>query len=140
MTIAEYEKRGILIESLPLERLRGIDIRNIEEERRVQLLVNQKLQRIPVPVIINRDSDKTDFKTIQEEQEFQKVIDARVASARPQIMDDIEFKTEDNVQISKFCNFCDAVGPISHKKNCTRPEKSLKDKIETLKQEKSKLE
>ena len=52
MTIAEYENRGISIESLPLERLRGIDIKNVEEERRVQILVNQKLQRIPVPVML----------------------------------------------------------------------------------------
>lgn len=136
MTIAEYEKRGISIESLPLERLRGIDIKNVEEERIVQALVNKKLQRIPVPIVINRDSDKTDFKTIQEEQAFQKVIDARVASARPWV--ETEEKVE--VKVDKFCNFCDALGPISHKKTCTRPEKSLTDKINALKQEKSNLE
>lgn len=134
MTIADYERRGISIESLPLERLRGIDIRNVEEERVVQALVNKKLQKIPVPVIINRDNDKTDFKTIEQELEFQKVIDARVASARPQ-MDEVD----EEVKINKFCNFCDSKG-VRHKKVCARSEKSLMDKINSLKQEKSKLE
>ena len=136
MTITDYQKRGISLESLSLYNLRGIDIKNIEEEKVIQELVNKKLQRIPVPVVINRDSDKTDFKTIQEEQEFQKIIDARVASARSQV--EVEEKIE--VKVDKFCNFCNALGPISHKKECTRSEKSLTDKIHTLKQEKSKLE
>ena len=143
MTIAEYQKLGVSIESLSLQRLRAIDIKTTEEEKVVQDLVNKRLQKVPVPVVINRAGDNTDFKTRDEELEFQKVIDERISSARPEIetQTPVGDPPEPTPPLElKFCQFCEAKGPISHKGDCTRPEKSLKDKIKALKEEKAKLE
>lgn len=137
---------GVSLDSLPLHKLRGIDIRTPDEEKIVQELVNKRLQNTPVYVEINRPSDKTDFKTLEQEMEFQKVIDERVASSKPQIQADDPKPVGDPpeptppIQLAKFCTFCSAKGPISHLKTCTRPEKSLKDKINALKVEKAKIE
>ena len=109
MKIQEYYKRGIALESLPLKILQGIDIESPDEEKIIQELVNRKLQNTPVRVLINRPEDRTDFKTREEELEFQKIIDQRLALARPGVE-----------EFSKFCDFCDAKGPIAHKKSCTR--------------------
>lgn len=89
MRISDYQRRGVSIESLSLNALRNIDIVNIEEEKLIQKLVNQKLQRAPVQVTINRPEDKTDFghawyKGVSEK-EFQKIINDRISSAKPQI-------------------------------------------------------
>ena len=138
MKVEEYRKLGIPLETLTLSVLRGIDITTPEEEKIVQALVNSKLRIVPVQKPVNYAHDKTDFKTKEEELEFQKIVDDRMAEQRPQIVDEI--KADREIHTEKFCNFCDAKGPISHLKTCTRPEKSLKDKINALKQEKSKLE
>ena len=111
MTLQEYQNKGIPLETLTLNVLRGIDIRTPDEEKIIQELVNKKLQRAPIPVVINRPTDKTDFKTKEQELEFQKVIDERVASARPQ---------EEKAKLNRFCEFCTSKG-VKHLKICNRP-------------------
>ena len=134
MKIYDYQKQGIPLESLPLYILQGIDIETPDEEKVIQELVDKKRQLAPVNVVINRPNDRTDFKTPAEEAEFQKEIDARVSLARPKVEEEIKepVKTEEElenkigelkeekVKLDRFCEFCDAKGPIKHKANCTR--------------------
>lgn len=127
MKVLEYQKKGISLETLPLHILRGIDIETPDEEKIIQELVNRRLKVAPIQIQINRANDKTDFKSPAEEAEFQKIIDARIASARP--------KEELNV----FCNFCSAKGPISHQKICTRNENKVEEKLIMLKEQRASL-
>lgn len=85
MKVSEYRSQGIALESLSLARLRGIDITTPEEEKLIQGLVAQRLQRTPVKKPLNLSSDRTDFKTKDEEEAFQKVVDARKASHLPEV-------------------------------------------------------
>ena len=56
-----------------------------------------------------------------EEQTPEKLMDAMLNS--PVI--------QDKPTVSQpFCEYCDAVGPISHKKNCTRPKKTAESEFE----------
>lgn len=81
MTVQDYAKRGIALETLPLNILSGLDIMTVEEEKQVQNIINSKRRFIPTNQPINYASDHTDFKTVEQEQEFQKIIDQRKARA-----------------------------------------------------------
>lgn len=131
MKVVEYQKKGISLESLPLNVLRGIDIETPDEEKIIQELVNRKMRFQPVPIVINRPGDRTDFKTPAEEAEFQRVIDERIESAKPKV---------EEVTVSKFCQFCTAKGPIAHMKVCTRPAKALGTQLAELKAQRKALE
>lgn len=77
--------------AMPLKILRNIDIKEKDEELLVQEIVNAKLAKMPPEnVALNRASDITDFKSSEEEQAFQKVIDERAKKNVPQV----EPKTE----------------------------------------------
>jgi hypothetical protein len=96
MFISDYERKGIEIKSLPLSKLRAIDIRTVEEEELVQKLVDEKLLRgVPriVPNIddIKRRLDKdmiTRNLTKEKELEYQKEVDERVAKANNRTVDE----------------------------------------------------
>ena len=122
--MSDYKKRGVDLSALPLEVLRGIDVESPLEERVLQSIIDKKLRVAPVQVEINRANDRTDFKSPAEEAEFQKVINERVASARPQ-----EEKTESELEnkigelkeakLDRFCEFCTSKG-VRHLKTCIR--------------------
>lgn len=96
-------KQGVDLNNLPLKVLRNLDIDTPEEERMVQGIVNKKLAGLPPEhTVINRALDRTDFRTKEEELEFQKVIDERLARSRPAVgaiaASEVEIKMESKVQ------------------------------------------
>lgn len=125
----DYKKRGVDLSALPLEVLRNIDVESPLEERVLQSIIDKKLRVAPVQVEINRASDRTDFKTPAEEAEFQKIINERVASARPQaeeaseseLENKIEELKEEKAKLDRFCEFCTSKG-VRHLKTCNRPQ------------------
>ena len=129
MKMNDYKKRGVDLSALPLEVLRNIDVESPLEERVLQSIIDKKLRVAPVQVEINRASDRTDFKTPAEEAEFQKIINERVASARPQaeeaseseLENKIEELKEEKAKLDRFCEFCTSKG-VRHLKTCNRPQ------------------
>jgi len=84
MRASSYTREQLL--AMPIAVLRNVDIHDKSEEDLVQEILNSKLGTAPIQdVVINKYSDKTDFKTGEEEKEFQKIIDERMAKARHQL-------------------------------------------------------
>lgn len=69
---------------LPLIQLRNIDIDNVEYEKLVNRVVNEKLVTLPTLTPINR-MDIPDIKNKEEEDAWQKVVNLREAQIRPQV-------------------------------------------------------
>ena len=76
----KYTKKEL--KKLPLSILRGIDIRNQEEEMQVQEAVNDKLSSMPLqnPLIVA--SVLTDNLTPEKEKELQEKIDKKTEALR----------------------------------------------------------
>ena len=64
-------------------RLRRLDIRNGDQEALVQKVLNEKLQTAPLNQQVYR-GDIPDIRTKADEIKYQKLVDQRVASKRPQ--------------------------------------------------------
>ena len=89
MRIVEYQRLGVDIRTLPLSRLRAIDIQTVEEEKEVAKIIAEKSAGI-IPqdrVSIEDIKAKMDKEIIQrtltkeKELEYQKQVDERVAKA-----------------------------------------------------------
>lgn len=93
MFISDYERMGKDLRSLPVSLLRAIDIRSVDEEKKIQEILNEKLQnKVSWSAVsiedIKRKMDKdltTRTLTKDKEKEYQKEVDIRVAKANPQI-------------------------------------------------------
>jgi hypothetical protein len=91
MRVVEYERLGIDIKTLPISRLRAIDIQTGEEEKEIARLIAEKSQgtipqgRVNIEDIKARmDKDLTQRTlTREKELEYQKEVDARVAMVMP---------------------------------------------------------
>ena len=127
MTIQDYTRRGINIDTLPLKILMGLDIKTVEEQAQVQKLVDARRKITPVARPVNLKSDITDFRNGEQEKEFQKVIDERVASMRP--YKESEMTEENNPEIG--VQISDVPGSILEE--LSAQESTLKEKIKNLK-------
>lgn len=123
---------------MPVHRLRNIDIRELDEEQLVQEILNSKLATLPPPQVINLSSDKTDFKTVEQELEFQKTIDERVAKSRPvadpavgDVIQPVATSDTQTVEVPVQVAVSDA--------DIIAPENVLKAKIAKLKKQKKSL-
>lgn len=147
MTIQDYTRRGISIETLPLKILMGLDIRTVEEEKQVQELVNARRRFAPVAQPVNLKNDKTDFKTIEEEKAFQAVIDGRVSKLRPQMKAEEtaqgDLTEENNPEHSPVIETPESVDetPLENStiEELSAQESTLKEKIKKLKMQAKKL-
>jgi hypothetical protein len=104
-TIEQIRKQHAFGASFPSEaelramsagRLRRLDIRNGEQEALVQKVLNEKLQTAPLNQQVYR-GDIPDIRTKADEIKYQKIVDARAASKRPQ---DHEQEKEMNADIT----------------------------------------
>lgn len=131
------------LREMPVALIRLIDIQDTDEERLVQDILNEKFRSLPLDQDVYT-GDVPDIKTKEEEEYWQKILDDRrqkkiLASQGPDA--DFPLDNEDPVptevapetpsepgvqedpikepeSVKKFCEFCDAKGPISHKKDC----------------------
>jgi len=127
--------------TLPIHRLRNLDISTIEEEKMVQEVVNLRVRTAPVKEQIFR-RDIPDIKTKEEEEKWQAIVDQRydelkdkrtadtdenigdpfsepIGDPVPQL-DAIGTLPEAPVAVLKtFCDSCDSKG-VRHKKICPK--------------------
>ena len=92
---------------MPISRLRSLDIKEKEEELLVQEVINEKLQNEPQldPNKVQFTSSQTDNLTPEKEAELQAKMSGQT-SVPP--------------NKKRFCEFCEAKGPIKHQNKCTR--------------------
>lgn len=128
------------LETMPLELLRGRDIRTKEEEDLVQEVLNERLVvEMPdfQPDIPFRQGTTTDIKDKAEEEALQAKIDAQREAHRKLYESRVEEVPSDtpieeapieptpiveplpDPTVVRFCEFCDSKGG-RHKKDCTR--------------------
>ena len=72
------------LQAMPLKRLRQIDIVDLEGEKILQEVINEKEKDI-IPDVPIKKSDIPDIQTPEEEAGWQKVVDMRVAAVKPQV-------------------------------------------------------
>lgn len=125
------ERFGTL-EEVPTDILRSADITSAEEEAVVQSEWDKRLMESPPIDVTPVRSYTTDRLTPEKEREIQLEIDARREEKRQRYAEEPVDEPEtppgpepepqpEPEMRKKFCEFCDAKGPISHKKNCSRP-------------------
>lgn len=116
----KYSKEELL--SFPLQRLRLIDVMNVDDEKMLQEVVTLKMSQVPSDTQVQR-IDVPDIKTKEEEEKWQKIINERSAKLKPTVSTSsspieaiIEEKKEElkNVEeeiksITK-CSICEFVG------------------------------
>lgn len=75
------------LSAMPIRRLRNLDIRDGDEEKLVQEIVDAKLAKMPPERTVYR-KDVPDIKNAEEEAKWQKVIDERTAKAKGKMISD----------------------------------------------------
>jgi hypothetical protein len=107
---------------MPISQLRGLDIKEKEDELLVQEVLNEKLESEPNldpnrPVL---SSSETDNLTPEKERALQARLDAEdeEVSAEPEVITEV-IEPETPVVKKRFCQFCDSKA-VRHKKECTR--------------------
>jgi len=137
------------LEVMPINLLRNIDIQTKEEEELVQRVWNKRQLDLPIDIDLTIRSSETDNMTPEKEAELQARIDAEKAAKRAELgvpgeevssetpVDSSEetVSVDESVVVSeeateespseevkeRFCEYCEAKGPVKHQKNCTRP-------------------
>lgn len=71
------------LNEMTIKQLKSLDIQNAQEEGAVQAVLDTKLQDAPIEHQVFR-GDIPDIKTKEDEEKWQKIIDDREASHRPQ--------------------------------------------------------
>ncbi len=111
---------------LPLSVLRGLNIESPEEEKLVQEVVTLRVRDLPITDNVSEVSAMTDDMTPEKEAALQAEIDARVAQrtgvSQETVPEEPNEEVVEEVVKKAFCEYCDALGPIKHKANCTRPQ------------------
>lgn len=112
---------------MSLRSLRSLDVKEPKDEALVQEVINEKekgeIRLDPNRIVL--PSRKTDeIRTPEKEMEIQAELDKLVV---PKSIPPVEASTSTSVPVNesvvvskKFCDYCDAKGPVRHKKNCTR--------------------
>lgn len=124
MRISEYQRMGVDIATLPIWKLRAIDIQTVEEEKEVaRLLAEKSKDKMPeTKVFIDDIKARMDKEIIgrtmneEKEKQYQSEIDARIANAKAKANE-----AQQAVEAKVFCQYCSAKGPIKHMADCTKP-------------------
>lgn len=116
--------------AMPLRQLRNLDIKDGEQEKLAQIVVNEKMKYLPPEANVYR-GDVPDIKTKEDEDKWQVIIDAREAKIRNTVQEPISVVDIDTTitpvvttmtpEVSKStgCNICLSKGK-RHKTGCIK--------------------